>query len=241
MNVDETLSKEQSPRMFDAIAKRYDILNRLLSLGQDLNWRKALVNCLPADKDIELLDLATGTADVLITLAKHNAKVFRGVGVDPSAGMLAIGRKKISDQQLEQRLFLQQGSAEELTFLNDSFDVVTISFGIRNIPNLRPAFLEIFRVIKPGGTFIVLEFSKPSNPVLALGHWFYLNTVVPCVGFLFSGNFKAYQYLNKTIQTFPHGEQFCNILNQFGFINIRRMPLMGGVATIYSAYKPVAA
>ena len=157
--------------------------------------------------------------------------------MDPAVKMLEIGRKKIKAQHLDDRLMLQQGDAQALPFLDETFDCVTISFGIRNIPDLRLALLEMYRVTKKGGRVLILEFSKPENPLLKAGHWLYLQTVVPLVGFLFSGNFKAYTYLNQTIQTFPYGDRFCKILKQMGFVDIKPHPLMGGAATIYVAQK----
>jgi demethylmenaquinone methyltransferase/2-methoxy-6-polyprenyl-1,4-benzoquinol methylase len=192
---------------------------------------------LPDHDGQSILDLATGTADVLIVLTRDNPKVNRGVGVDPAVKMLEIGREKIKAQHLDDRLMLQQGDAQSLPFLDESFDCVTISFGIRNIPDLRLALLEMYRVTKKGGRVLILEFSKPENPLLKAGHWLYLQTFVPLVGFLFSGNFKAYTYLNQTIQTFPYGDRFCKILKQMGFVDIEPHPLMGGAATIYVARK----
>lgn len=231
------LPKSESWKMFNTIAGRYDFLNRLLSLGQDVRWRRALKQFLTDFDKQAILDLATGTADVLIVLAKDNPKIHRGYGVDPAVKMLEIGRQKIQAQHLEDRLMLQQGDAQALPFLDETFDCVTISFGIRNIPDLRLALLEMYRVTKKGGRVLILEFSKPENPLLKAGHWLYLQTVVPLVGFLFSGNFKAYTYLNQTIQTFPYGDRFCKILKQMGFVDIEPHPLMGGAATIYVAHK----
>jgi demethylmenaquinone methyltransferase/2-methoxy-6-polyprenyl-1,4-benzoquinol methylase len=239
MQIDKNLvlPKSDSWKMFNAIAGRYDFLNRLLSLGQDVRWRRALKQFLPDTNGQTILDLATGTADVLIVLSKENPKIHRGFGVDPAVKMLEIGREKIRLQHLDDRLILQQGDAQALSFPDKTFDCVTISFGIRNIPDLRLALLEMYRVTKEGGRILILEFSKPENPFLKAGHWLYLQTVVPLVGFLFSGNFKAYTYLNQTIQTFPYGERFCKILKQMGFVDIKAHPLMGGAATIYVAHK----
>jgi len=141
------------------------------------------------------------------------------------------------DWHLDDRLMLRRGDVQALTFTDDTFDCVSIAFGIRNIPDLRLALLEMYRVTKKGGRVLILEFSKPDNPVLKAGHWFYLQMVVPVVGFLFSGNFKAYRYLTRTIQSFPYGDRFCKILKQMGFVNIQAHPLMGGAATIYVAQK----
>ena len=239
MDIDKNLvlPKSDSWKMFNAIAGRYDFLNRLLSLGQDVRWRHALKQFLPENSGQAILDLATGTADVLIVLAKDNPNIARGYGLDPAIKMLDIGRDKIKAQHLEDRLSLQQGDAQALPFLDETFDCVTISFGIRNIPDLRRVLLEMYRVTKKGGRVLILEFSKPENPILKCGHWLYLQTFVPLVGFIFSGNFKAYTYLNQTIQTFPYGDQFCKILKQMGFIDIKAHPLMGGAATIYVAHK----
>jgi demethylmenaquinone methyltransferase/2-methoxy-6-polyprenyl-1,4-benzoquinol methylase len=234
---DLVLPKSDSWKMFNSIAGRYDFLNRLLSLGQDLRWRNALKQFLQDSSGQVILDIATGTADVLITLSKDNPKIRQGYGLDPAIKMLEIGRNKIKAQHLEDRLMLQQGDAQALPFLDGTFDCVTISFGIRNIPDLRLALLEMYRVTKQGGRILILEFSKPENPLLKCGHWLYLQTIVPLVGFLFSGNFKAYTYLNQTIQTFPYGDRFCKILKQMGFVDIQPHPLMGGAATIYVAHK----
>jgi demethylmenaquinone methyltransferase/2-methoxy-6-polyprenyl-1,4-benzoquinol methylase len=223
--------------MFNAIAGRYDFLNRLLSLGQDVRWRRALRNFLPDHPGQIILDLATGTADVLIVLSKDNPRVHRGYGIDPAIKMLEIGRKKIKLKHMDDRLELAEGDAQALYFSDETFDCVTIAFGIRNIPDLRLALMEMYRVVKKGGRIMILEFSKPENPILKAGHWLYLQIVVPLVGFLFSGNFKAYSYLNETIQTFPYGDRFCKILKQMGFVDIAPYPLMGGVATIYVAQK----
>ncbi|MDE2223171.1 MAG: bifunctional demethylmenaquinone methyltransferase/2-methoxy-6-polyprenyl-1,4-benzoquinol methylase UbiE [Candidatus Omnitrophica bacterium] len=231
------LPKSDSWKMFNAIAGRYDFLNRLLSLGQDLRWRLALKKLLPEQKKQTILDLATGTADVLITLAKNNPNIHKGYGVDPASRMLDIGREKILSQGLSSCLTLQEGDAQALPFFDGTFDCVTIAFGVRNIPDLRLGLLEMYRVTKKGGRVLILEFSKPENPILKAGHWLYLQTIVPLVGFLFSGNFKAYTYLNQTIQTFPYGDRFCKILKQMGFVGIESYPLMGGVATIYVGRK----
>jgi demethylmenaquinone methyltransferase/2-methoxy-6-polyprenyl-1,4-benzoquinol methylase len=239
MQIDKNLvlPKSDSWKMFDAIAGRYDLLNRILSLGQDVRWRKALKQFLPDCDGQIILDLATGTADVLIALSKENSNIRRGLGVDPALKMLEIGRKKIKRQHLDDRLVLQQGDAQALPFSDETFDCVTIAFGIRNIPDLRLALLEMYRVTKKDGRVLILEFSKPENPILKGGHWLYLQTIVPLFGFLFSGNFKAYTYLKQTIQTFPYGDRFCKILKQMGFVNIQPHSFMGGVATIYVAQK----
>lgn len=231
------LPKTDSPQMFNAIAGRYDLLNRLLSLGQDARWRGRLKGLLPPGDHLNILDLATGTADVLITLAKDDPRVGKGLGIDPAVNMLAIGRAKIEAAGLSGKLTLQAGDAQALPFADNSFDCVTISFGIRNVPDLRLGLMEMYRVTKKGGRVLILEFSKPVNPLLKAGHWLYLNIAVPLAGFLFSGNWKAYRYLAQTVGAFPYGERFCRMLKQFGFMDIKEYPLMGGAATIYAAQK----
>ncbi len=231
------LPKSDSWKMFNEIAGRYDFLNCVLSLGQDARWRRALKKFLPPSDGQIILDLATGTADVLIVLTRNNPKIHRGFGVDPAVKMLEIGRKKIMARHLDDRLNLQLGDAQALPFGDETFDCVSIAFGIRNIPDFRLPLLEMYRVVKKGGRVLILEFSKPGNPILKAGHWLYLQIFVPIVGFLFSGNFKAYRYLTQTIQTFPDPDRFCKILKQMGFINIQPHRLMGGVAIIYVAQK----
>jgi len=231
------LPRSDSWKMFNDIAQRYDFLNRFLSLGQDVRWRNALKQFLPDTDGQVILDLATGTADVLITLTLGNPKVHRAFGVDPAVKMLEVGLKKIIALHLDDRVMLRKGDAQALAFQDETFDCVSIAFGIRNIPDLRLALLEMYRVTKKDGRVLILEFSKPQNPVLKAGHWLYLQMIVPAVGALFSGNFKAYRYLTQTIQAFPYGDRFCKILKQMGFINIESHPLMGGVATIYVAQK----
>ncbi|MBF0511489.1 MAG: bifunctional demethylmenaquinone methyltransferase/2-methoxy-6-polyprenyl-1,4-benzoquinol methylase UbiE [Candidatus Omnitrophica bacterium] len=244
----QDLPHPDSWKMFNSIAPRYDLLNRILSLGQDMRWRHSLKQFLPA-RDLSpkrgrspfwgqvILDVATGTADVLITLLQDNTDIEKAYGIDPAFNMLEIGLKKLKVLKLEDTVTLLQADACHLPFPDESFDVVTISFGIRNVPDLRLALLEMYRVTKKGGEVLILEFSKPKNPLLKCGHWIYLQTMVPLVGFCFSGNLKAYSYLNKSIQAFPYGDLFCKILKQMGFINIKEHRLMGGIATIYAAQK----
>lgn len=231
------IPKNESWKMFDAISARYDFLNRLLSLGQDISWRRLLKKHLPPGENLKLLDIATGTADVLITLVEDNPRVSAGFGVDMAREMLKIGQVKVDQRQLSGKITLAHGDAQQLAFMDNSFDAVTISFGIRNIPDLRLALLEMYRVTQKGGRVLILEFSLPANPLLRVGHWIYLQWVVPLLGMLFSGNWKAYKYLNQTIEEFPYGDRFCKILKQFGFVNVKAHPLMGGVATIYVGEK----
>lgn len=237
MNEKLILPKHQAPQMFDAIARRYDLLNRLLSLGMDVAWRNRLNDFIPQGNNLKLLDLASGTGDIIITLVRDNARITEALGIDPAVKMLEVGREKIVHLGLQSRITLQEGDAQHLELVDNSFDVTTIAFGIRNVPDMRLGLLEMYRVTKLGGRIIILEFSKPANPILAIGHLVYLNVVVPIIGFLFSGNIKAYRYLAQTIQSFPYGDRFCKIIRQFGFKDVQAFPLFGGVATIYVAQK----
>ena len=229
--------KAESWKMFDTISVRYDFLNRVLSLGQDIRWRRQLPRYLPPGENLTVLDLATGTADVAITLAQSDPRVRTVHGVDMAEKMLVIADRKVEAARLKDRIILQKGDAQALPFVNDTFDAAAIAFGIRNVGDLRLGLMEMYRVLKKGGRILVLEFSIPDNTFLRAGHRVYLNWIVPAVGFLLSGNGKAYRYLNQTILSFPYGERFCKILKQMGFTRIHAHPLMGGAATIYVGEK----
>lgn len=229
--------KSDSWRMFDVISKRYDLINTVLSLGSDKKWRKEMAKYVQSHPGLLALDVATGTADVPITLLENSASVQRVYGIDMSEQMLAIGRTKIEQRGLYSRAMLQKGDAQSLSFLDETFHLATIAFGIRNFPSVTKTLIEMYRVLKPQGRIVILEFSLPQNPVLRLGHQFYLNVVIPCIGFLLSGHYQAYRYLSQTIKGFPYGERFCKILAQVGFKNVKAHPLMGGVATIYQGDK----
>jgi demethylmenaquinone methyltransferase / 2-methoxy-6-polyprenyl-1,4-benzoquinol methylase len=232
------IPKNDSPKMFDQIARRYDLVNRLLSLGQDIAWREEIRRHLPDNKPrFELLDIATGTGDVVISLVKDNPDISLAYGVDLSEGMLEIAKVKVKEAGLNTKIMLQKADAQALSFREGTFDAVTISFGIRNIPDLRLALLEMYRVLKPSGRVLILEFSLPENPIMRVGHWLYINIIVPIVGLVFSGHTSAYRYLAQTIESFPYGDRFCNILKQMGFTNVRSKSFMGGAATLYWADK----
>ncbi len=223
--------------MFDQIAKRYDLVNRLLSLGQDVAWRQEIRKNLPPKANFELLDIATGTGDVVLSLVKDNPDIRMAYGVDLSEGMLEIAKIKVKAEGLHSKIMIQKADAQALPFVEETFDAVTIAFGIRNIPDLRLALLEMYRVLKKDGRVLILEFSLPKNPLIRVGHWIYLNILVPFVGYIFSGHTSAYRYLAQTIETFPYGERFCKILRQMGFVNIQSKTFMGGTATLYWAKK----
>lgn len=225
--------KSDSWKMFNRISSRYDLLNRLLSLGLDLSWRRRLCSLLPDKPELKVLDLATGTADVLITLAENTPHLTEGVGLDMAARMLDIGRKKIIKKDLDSRLSLRTADANKIPFEDESFDCTTIAFGIRNVDDPLAALREMHRVVRPGGRSLILEFSFPKNPLLRAGHILYLRTVVPALGWLLSGEYSAYKYLNETIEEFPYGEEFCALMRSAGFHQVSAHALLFGVATIY--------
>ena len=223
--------------MFDRISHRYDLLNHILSWGMDIFWRRRMRTMLPRKEGLTILDLATGTGDVLIALTDRNPQVKAAVGVDLSENMLAIGRQKIQTRGLNDRTQLVTGDAMKLHFSDESFDVTTIAFGIRNMPNPITTLMEMFRVTRSGGCAMVLEFSIPGNFILAGLDRIYLRLVVPFVGGLLTGQWSAYRYLNRTIEKFPYGEQFANMMKQVGFTKVRIQRLMFGAATIYRGEK----
>jgi demethylmenaquinone methyltransferase/2-methoxy-6-polyprenyl-1,4-benzoquinol methylase len=229
--------KTESWKIFNLISGRYDFLNRLLSLGMDLSWRRKMIDQIPQEKTIQMLDLATGTADVVISAVEVRPNIYSAIGLDMAEEMLKLGREKIAQKEFAKKIILQHGDAQELPFGDNTFDVLTISFGIRNIPDLRKVLMEMYRVTKPGGKTLILEFSIPDNVFMRIGYIIYLRIVVPLAGFLFSGNYRAYRYLNQTIEQFPYGDRFCKILKQMGFTQVKATTLFAGVATIYAAEK----
>jgi demethylmenaquinone methyltransferase / 2-methoxy-6-polyprenyl-1,4-benzoquinol methylase len=223
--------------MFDRIAPRYDLLNRVLSLRQDVRWRKRLVRHLPPGKSLDVLDIATGTADVLLTL--HDAgRLRRGVGIDMAKAMLELGRAKLVRRGLTNVISLKEGDATRLDEQADSYDCTTISFGIRNVVDTGKALSEMYRVIRPGGRSLILECSMPANACFRAFYLFYFRHVLPRLGALVSGDGYAYRYLNETVETFPHGEAFLELMRQAHFVNVQRDSLTFGIATIYSGEKP---
>jgi len=223
--------------MFDKIAPRYDFLNHLLSFGLDILWRKQLAQYLPVKENQKVLDLATGTADVLLSLVKNNANVQSGCGVDLADNMMELGRKKITRLGLESRITLHHGDAHQIPFNEKMFDAVSIAFGIRNMDNSNLVLNEMHRVLNKGGRALILEFSLPQHSFIRAIHLFYLRNLVPLVGGLFSGNIKAYRYLNQTIESFPYGNDFCVLMENAQFQNVIAIPLFFGIATIYVGNK----
>lgn len=234
---DNTSSKkEQVTKMFDGVSKQYDALNRIISLGIDQSWRRKVVRWAAAVSPKKILDIATGTGDLAIALQKTNASKI--IGLDISPGMLSVGKKKVESSGLSSTIEMLIGDSEQLQFDNDSFDVVTVAFGVRNFENLNKGLSEIFRVLRPNGRLLVLETAVPSRFPFKQGYHFYSGWIVPLVGRLFSKDQSAYQYLSDSAAVFPHGADFNNILEKTGFIEVEDHPQTLGVASIYCATKP---
>jgi len=234
---DSLLSKkEQVADMFDGIAYRYDFLNRFLSIGIDIRWRKKAIRQLTDLKPKTILDVATGTADVAI-MAAQNLQPQKITGIDISEGMLAFGRKKIDKLALNHLIELLKGDSETINFPDNSFDAVTVAFGVRNFQDLEKGLGEIKRVLKPGGKLVVLEFSKPKAPGIKQLYNVYMNLVAPNMGKLFSKNRNAYKYLDESIKKFPEGKNFTLILDNLGYTNTYCKPLSFGICSIYCGVK----
>jgi demethylmenaquinone methyltransferase / 2-methoxy-6-polyprenyl-1,4-benzoquinol methylase len=228
--------KEQVAEMFDNIAYRYDFLNQLFSLGIHKRWRKKAVKELYELKPQLILDVATGTGDFAMELHKrlHPLKV---TGVDISEGMMKIGRKKIAELHLERNIELVEGDSEKLPFPDNFFDAATVGFGVRNFENLEKGVAGMYRVLRPGGKLVVLEFSRPAKfPVKQL-YQFYFHRVMPFIGKLFSKDARAYSYLPESVQAFPDGKNFVAILEKAGFSSCTWQPLTFGIASIYTGVK----
>jgi demethylmenaquinone methyltransferase/2-methoxy-6-polyprenyl-1,4-benzoquinol methylase len=227
--------KKQVAQMFDTISNEYDGLNRVISFGIDLKWRNKVVEIVGIQKPDSILDIATGTGDLAINLTKTNAKKI--IGLDISEGMLNVGRKKIDKKQLNHTIDMVVGDSENLPFDNDSFDAITVAFGVRNFETLEKGLTEILRVLKPGGIFVVLETSVPTKFPFRQGYFVHTKIFLPLIGKLFSKDKQAYGYLSTSAAKFPYGTAFNNILEKTGFIQVKDLPQTFGVATIYTASK----
>jgi len=227
--------KEQVTQMFDTISNEYDGLNRVISFGIDIKWRNKVVNIVAEQQPETILDIATGTGDLAISLTKTSAKAI--TGLDISDGMLEVGRKKINQKQLNDRIQMVLGDSENLPFEDNSFDAVTVAFGVRNFENLEKGLAEIRRVLKPNGIFVILETSVPVKTPFKQGYKFYTKYILPTIGKLFSKDQSAYSYLCESASVFPYGEALNNILRQIGFNSVTDLPQTFGVATIYKAFK----
>ncbi|HEX6332929.1 MAG TPA: bifunctional demethylmenaquinone methyltransferase/2-methoxy-6-polyprenyl-1,4-benzoquinol methylase UbiE [Flavisolibacter sp.] len=230
--------KEQVSLMFDKIASRYDFMNRFLSAGTDVGWRRAAIRMFRNDRPAVLLDVATGTGDMAIMAAKMLRPV-RIVGIDISEKMLELGRKKVDQQQFGTKIELLSGDAETINFDDNTFDGVMVAFGVRNFENLEKGLKEILRVMKPGSQLVVLEFSKPRVPGIKTLYNLYMGIVAPQVAKWFTQNKRAYEYLNESARKFPDRQLFVDILKRNGYSDTFHKPLSLGVCCIYSGRKPV--
>ena len=232
----ELSKKQQVAGMFNDISGKYDFLNGFLSAGIDTMWRKKAISQL-TELDPELiLDVATGTADMAI-MASYMLKPVKITGIDISDGMLDVGRSKIAKLGLQGTIELLNGDSEAINFSDNSFDAVTVAFGVRNFQQLSKGLAEIKRVLKPGGKLVVLEFSKPKMPFVRSIYNFYMKIVTPNMGKLFSKNRQAYQYLDESIKKFPEGKNFTDILDKLGYKNTYYKSLSLGICSIYCGTK----
>ena len=227
--------KQQIAKMFDTISNEYDNLNRVISFGIDIKWREKVVNIISKKNPNNILDIATGTGDLAINLTQTKASEI--IGLDISKGMLEVANEKILKKQLETTIKMVVGDSEKLPFENNSFDAITVAFGVRNFENLDLGLAEIYRVLKPNGIFVVLETSVPVKFPFKQGYCIYTKAILPLIGRLFSRDKSAYSYLSESASKFPYGEAFNNILKNTGFINTKALPQTFGVATIYKATK----
>jgi len=230
-----TSKKEQVSLMFNNIAHRYDFLNHYLSLGIDRLWRRGVVKELKPLKPAYILDVATGTGDLAIAIAK--LKPTKIIGIDISPLMLQAGRQKVEKLGLSSIIELKDGDSESIQFQTNTFDAVTVAFGVRNYENLMDGLKEMHRVLKPKGKLVVLEFSKPNNLFIKWLYFFYFTKILPKIGRLFSKDVRAYTYLPESVNSFPYGDQFLEKLKETGFSELKQRRLTFGISSIYSGVK----
>jgi len=227
--------KEQVAQMFDTISGNYDDLNRIISFGIDVKWRKKVLQLVSNKKPEKVLDIATGTGDLAILMTSTTANEI--VGLDISAGMLEVGKNKIAQKNLSSKIEMVLGDSESIPYPDNYFDAITVAFGVRNFETLEKGLAEILRVLKPKGIFVILETSVPTKFPYKQGYAFHSKVVLPLVGKLFSKDQSAYTYLSNSANEFPFGEVLNNILRKVGFIEVEHLPQTFGVATIYHASK----
>jgi len=230
------IRKKQSYQIFNEIASTYDSLNRTLSMGVDVYWRKKLAARLPSGH-LDILDLATGTGDLCLAMAQARP-LAQIKGLDLSEGMVKIGQQKVIQQGLAKRIDLGLGDGIEVPVEKESVDVITISFGIRNFSDPARSLQNCFKALRPGGKILILEFSYPKNPIIKAIYNFYFKNLLPRVGNWFSGHKDAYTYLNKTVENFPYGKSFLELMASAGLKNLTATPLTFGIAALYEGVKP---
>ncbi len=231
------IKKKESWKLFNLISKRYDFLNHFLSFGQDIFWRQQVKQYLSKKKDLIYLDIATGTCDLMIALIKNSKKIKKALGVDLAENMLFEGEKKIKRAKLNHIASTKVADAVNLPFKNNTYDLTTIAFGIRNTPEPLKALKEQYRVLKFEGRTIVLEFSIPFKKTVRFFYLFYFRKILPKIGAFFSGNSEAYLYLNESVESFSYGWKFVNLMEKAGFTKCRQIPLTFGIASIYLGEK----
>lgn len=228
--------KQQVAEMFNDIAFKYDFLNRFLSVGIDVSWRKKGIHQLKEIKPQQVLDVATGTADVALLTYKI-LQPQKIIGIDISEGMLNIGKKKIEEQNLQHVIQLQKGDSEKIDFNDNTFDAITVAFGVRNFENLEKGLQEMLRVLKPNGKLVIMECTQPKQFAFKGFYNIYMNIIAPRFGKMFAKNKQAYQYLNNSIQAFPEGKTFLNVMEKAGFNKTYLKTLSLGLCTIYCGSK----
>ncbi|WDF56822.1 bifunctional demethylmenaquinone methyltransferase/2-methoxy-6-polyprenyl-1,4-benzoquinol methylase UbiE [Mucilaginibacter sp. KACC 22063] len=235
-NSQQTSKKEQVADMFNNISHTYDFLNHFMSLGIDIIWRKKAINELKKDKPAHILDVATGTGDFAFEALKM-LQPQKITGVDISEGMLGVARQKIEKRGLSDRFSVRTGDSENLPFDDNTFDAVTVAYGVRNFENLEAGLADMLRVIKPGAKAVILEFSKPKRfPVKQLYN-FYFHYITPGIGKLFSKDSRAYSYLPESVAAFPDGKNFTSLMDKVGYKNAKSRSLMFGICSIYTGVK----
>lgn len=228
--------KEQVASMFNNISGTYDFLNHFMSLGIDILWRKKAIKELKSIKPRIMLDVATGTGDFAFEAIKILAPE-KIIGVDISEGMLDVARKKINERNLQHIFSVQTGDSEGLQFSDDHFDAITVAFGVRNYENLEKGLADMYRVLKPGGKIVILEFSKPRNFPIKQGYNFYFKHITPTLGKIFSKDNRAYCYLPESVAAFPDGEDFIRLMDKVGFKSTKDRRLTFGISAIYTGIK----
>ncbi|MBO3698278.1 bifunctional demethylmenaquinone methyltransferase/2-methoxy-6-polyprenyl-1,4-benzoquinol methylase UbiE [Roseivirga sp. E12] len=231
----ETTKKEQVAEMFNNISHRYDFLNHFLSLGIDILWRKKAIKLLKPDQPKQILDIATGTGDFAIEALALNPD--RIVGVDISSGMLEMGKQKMKRKKVDHIIDMQMGDSEKLLFEDNTFDATIVAFGVRNFENLKQGLSDMHRVLRPGGKAVIIEFSRPRSFPMKQLYSFYFKSILPIIGKLISKDQSAYTYLPESVDAFPDGQNFLDILSAVGYKKTECRPLTFGIASIYIGQK----
>lgn len=233
----QSSKKEEVEQMFDNIAHKYDFLNHFFSLGIDILWRKRAIKMIQKNHPKQILDVATGTGDFAILTAKQYKAVDAITGIDISEGMLEVGRKKVKEKNLQDKISFKKADSELLPYADQSFDAVTVAFGVRNFENLEKGIAEMYRVLNDNGVIAIIEFSKPKRFPIKQLFGFYFKWIMPTIGNWLSKDSRAYTYLPESVDAFPEGEAFSAILSKIGFSKVQIIPLSGGIASIYFASK----